>query len=65
MQRTLSFRAADDSTVLLEEPTTVFRLTPACERGAGQLGIAAGRKARVELRNEGGHLLDYWIYQVN
>jgi hypothetical protein len=64
MTRTLSFQTADDGTVLLEVPTVVFHLNPQCERGAGQLGISAGRKVRAELRNDGGHLLDYWVYHV-
>lgn len=64
MSRTLCYRAVDDDTVLLEEHTDAFHLTQKCERGAGELGILAGRRTRVELRNDGGHLLDYWTYQV-
>lgn len=63
MSRTLCYRAVDD-TVLLEEHTDAFHLTPKCERGAGELGIPVGRRTRVELRNDGGHLLDYWTYHV-
>ncbi len=62
MARTLCYRAVDDNTVLLEEHTDVFHLTPECERSAEELGVAAGRRTRVELRNDGGHLLDYWTY---
>lgn len=64
MWRTLSFRTADDGAVLVEEPTVVLHLNPQCERSAGQLGISAGRKVRAELRDDGGHLLDYWSYHA-
>lgn len=62
MRRTLSFRAVDDDSLLLEEHTLAFRLTPGCERGAGELGVAAGSRVRVELLDDGGHLLDSRSY---
>jgi hypothetical protein len=60
----MSFRASDNDSLLLEEHTLAFRLTPACERGAGMLGIPAGRRVRVELVDDGGHLLDSRTYLV-
>jgi hypothetical protein len=48
----------------MQEHTFAFRLTPACERSAGQLGVLAGRRVRVELLDDGGHLLDSLIYLV-
>jgi hypothetical protein len=64
MQRTLSYRATDDGSLLLEEHTVVFRLTPQRERGAAELGVSAGRKVRLELLDDGGHLLDSLTYVV-
>jgi len=64
MQRTLSYRTSDDRSLLLDERTVVFRLTPQCERGAAELGVSAGRQVRVELLDEGGHLLDALTYFV-
>jgi hypothetical protein len=64
MQRNLCFRASDDGSVLLEEHTLAFRLTPGCERRAEELGVSAGRRVRVELLDERGHLLDSWTYLV-
>lgn len=64
MRRILTFRTADDGAVLVEESTVAFHLNPQCERSAGQLGISAGRKVRAELRDDGGHLLDYWNYHA-
>lgn len=64
MQRTLSYRATDDGRLLLEERTVVFRLTPRCERRAEDLGVSAGNQVRVELRDDGGHLLDSLTYVV-
>lgn len=64
MQRTLSYRATDDGSLLLEEHTVVFRLTSQCERGAAELGVSAGRQVRLELLDDGGHLLDSLTYVV-
>jgi hypothetical protein len=64
MSRTLCYRAVDDNTVLREEHTDLFHLSAKCERGAGELGALAGSRTRVELRNDGGHLLDYWTYHL-
>lgn len=64
MRRTLCYRALDDGSLLLEEHTAVFRLTPRCERGAAELGVPAGKPVRVELLDDGGHLLDYLTYVV-
>ena len=65
MQRTLSYRTTDDGRLLLEEHTVVFRLTPRCERGAAELGVPAGRQVRLELLDDGGHLLDSLTYVVS
>ena len=65
MQRTLSYRAYDDGRLLLDEHTVVFRLTPQYERGAADLGIPAGERVRVELLDDGGHLLDSLTYVVS
>jgi hypothetical protein len=63
MQRTVSYRTADDR-LLLEEPTGVFRLSPRCERRPAELGVPAGRQVRVELRDADGHLLDSLTFIV-
>ena len=64
MRRTLSYRTTDDGSILLEENTVVFRLTPQCERGAAELDVSAGRQVRLELLDDGGHLLDSLTYVV-
>ena len=64
MQRIVCFRAADDQSLLLEESSLAFRLTPGCERGAGELGVSSGRQVRVELLDDSGHLLDSWTYRA-
>lgn len=64
MERTLMYRTSDDGRLLLQEPTAVFRLNPRCERRPAELGVPAGRQVRVELRDDGGHLLDSLTYQV-
>lgn len=64
MQRTLSYRASDDGSLLLEEHTVIFRLAPQCERGPTELGVPAGRRVRVELLDDDGHLLDSLAYVV-
>lgn len=64
MRRTLCFRAVDDNRLLLKEYSVAFRLTPECERGAGELGVAAGTRVRVELLDDESHLLDFWIYRA-
>jgi hypothetical protein len=65
MQRTLSYRTTDDGRLLLEEHTVVFRLTPQYERGAAELGVPAGQQVRLELLDDGGHLLDSLTYVVS
>ena len=62
MERTLSYRTVDDGRLLLEEPTAAFRLTPLSERRPADLGVPAGQQVRVELRDDGGHLLDSRTY---
>jgi hypothetical protein len=64
VRRRLCIRAADDGSLLLEEYTLAFRLTPGCERGAAELGVSSGRRVRVELLDDGGHLLDFRIYHA-
>lgn len=62
MQRTLSYRTSDDDRLLREEHTAAFRLTPLCERQPEALGVPAGKQVRVELLDDGGHLLDSLTY---
>ena len=62
MRRTMCHRAADNDSLLREEHTLAFRLTPGCERGAAELGVSAGTRVRVELLDDGGHLLDSRTY---
>lgn len=64
MQRTVCFRASDNDNLLREENTLAFRLTPGCERAAGELGVSAGRRVRMELLDDAGHLLDSRTYLV-
>lgn len=64
MQRTLSYRTYDEGQLLLDEHTVVFRLPPQYQRGATDLGIPAGERVRVELLDDGGHLLDSLTYVV-
>lgn len=64
MQRTLRFRECDDDSLLLEEYTVAFRLTPECERTAGELNVSAGTLVQVELLDDGGHILDSRTYLV-
>jgi hypothetical protein len=60
----LCIRAADDGSPLLEEYTLAFSLTPTCERSAAELGVSSGTRVRVELLDDGGHLLDCRIYHA-
>lgn len=62
MERFLSYRTADDGCLLLEESTAAFRLTQRDERCPAELGVSAGHRVRVELRDDGGHLLDALTY---
>ena len=64
MRRRLCHRAADDDRLLRAEDTLAFRLTPACERGAAELGVSCGIRVRVELLDDAGHLLDSRIYRA-
>ena len=63
MRRTVCYRASDGG-LLLEEHTLAFRLTPASERGAAELGVSTDSRVRVELLDDGGHLLDSRSYLV-
>jgi hypothetical protein len=64
MQRTVCYRASDNDSLLMEEHTRAFRLTPACQRRDEELGVSAGSRVRVELLDDGGHLLDSRTYLV-
>jgi hypothetical protein len=64
LQRTISHRTADNGSLLREEHTLAFRLTPGCERGAAELGVTSGTRIRVELLDDGGHLLDSRTYHA-
>jgi hypothetical protein len=64
MWRTPSYRTTDDGRLRVEEHAVVFRLTPQRERGAADLGVPAGRQVRLELLDDGGHLLDSLAYDV-
>jgi hypothetical protein len=58
----MSYRTTENDLLLLEEPTVVFRLTAGCERPPAELGVTAGNRVRIELRDDGGHLLDSLTY---
>lgn len=62
MERFLSYRTSDDGRLLMEESTASFRLTARDERCPAALGVSAGQRVRVELRDDGGHLLDALTY---
>jgi hypothetical protein len=62
MQHTLRFAACDDGSVLLEEPTLAYGLACGYERGAAELGVAVGRRVRMELLDDAGRLLDWRTY---
>jgi hypothetical protein len=62
MSRTMTYRTTEKPSLLLDEDTVAFRLTQQCERSAAQLGVPAGTRVRVELLNDGGHLLDFLNY---
>ena len=64
MRRTLRFRACDDGSVLLEESTLAYGLHAGFERTAADLDVLAGRQVRMELLDEGDHLLDRRTYIV-
>jgi hypothetical protein len=64
MRHTQHFLADDDGRVLLEEDTFAYGLAYGYERSAAQLGVPAGRQVRVELLDDGGHLLDRRTYLV-
>jgi hypothetical protein len=58
MQHILRFGTGDDGRVLFEEPTLAYGLVCGYERGAAELGVPAGRRVRMELLDDAGHLLD-------
>jgi len=62
MRHTLRFR--DDDNVLLEEHTLAYGLACGYERSATELGVPAGRRVRMELLDNAGHLLDWRTYRV-
>jgi hypothetical protein len=62
MQHTLRFRTGDDGRVLLEEPSLAYGLACGYERGAAELGVAVGRRVRMELLDDAGRLLDWRTY---
>jgi hypothetical protein len=62
MQHILRFRAGDDDSVLLEEPTIAYGLACGYERGAAELGTVAGQRVRMELLDDAGRLLDRRTY---
>jgi hypothetical protein len=64
MKRTLSFHATDDGSLLLTEPTLAFRVTFECERDAATLSVAVGRRVRIDLLDDAGHLLDSRYYDA-
>jgi hypothetical protein len=64
VRRTMCHRAADNDSLLREDDTLAFRLTPGCERGAAELGVSSGTRVRVELLDDGGHLLDSRTYRA-
>jgi hypothetical protein len=64
MQRTLRFRACEDGGVLLEEQTVAYGLHAGYERCAAELDVLAGTRVRMELLDDGDHLLDRRTYIV-
>lgn len=64
MRRTLRFRTGEEGTLLFEEPTVAYGLHAGYERGAEELDVQAGTRVRIELLDDGDHLLDRRIYLV-
>jgi len=64
MRHTLRVLACDDGSVLLEEQTLAYGLSSGYEPGAAELGVLAGRRVRMELLDDAGHLLDWRTYVV-
>ena len=64
MGRTLRFQTCDDGSVLLEEHTVAYGLHAGYERGAAELDVLAGTRVRMELLDDGDHLLDWRTYVV-
>lgn len=64
MRHALHYLTDDDRRVLLEEHTVAYGLAPGYERSATELGVPAGTQVRVELLDDGGHLLDRRTYLV-
>ena len=64
MRHTLHFLKDGDRNVLFEEHTLAYGLASGYERSAGQLGVPAGTRMRVELLDDAGHLLDWRTYLV-
>ena len=64
MRRTLRFRTGEEGLLLLEEPTVAYGLHAGYERGAAELDVRAGTRVRIELLDDGDHLLDRRIYLV-
>lgn len=62
MRHTLRFRSGEDGRLLLEEPTLAYGLACGYERGATELGVAVGRRVRMELLDDTGRLLDWRTY---
>lgn len=64
MRRTLRFRTGEEGTLLFEEPTVAYGLHAGYERGAAELAVRAGTLIRIELLDDGDHLLDRRTYLV-
>ncbi len=62
MQHTLRFRSGHDGRVLLEESSLAYGLACGYEPGATELGVAVGRRVRMELLDGAGRLLDWRTY---
>jgi hypothetical protein len=65
MRRTLRFKASDDGSVLLEEHTLAYGLHAGYERCAAELDVLVGTQVRIELVDDGDHLLDWRTYIVS
>jgi hypothetical protein len=65
MRRTLRFLACDDERLLLEEHTVAYGLHAGYERSAADLDVPAGTQVRIELLDDGDHLLDRRTYIAN
>jgi hypothetical protein len=65
MRRTLRFQTCDNASLLHEEHVLAYGLHAGHERGATELAVPAGTRVRMELLDDGDHLLDWRTYTVS